>query len=105
MRDLLERHGVRPEQITELEWWEQSMADVEVPARNTSGTVSHVDRKVTVNAVPAMHWTGRDLLGVNRSLWNSYVVRVGGGSQDEPGLREASFVSRQRAYAGANRDS
>lgn len=94
VRSLLEAHGVSSEMITELEWWEQSSADVETPARDASGFISHVRRKATVHAVPAMHWTGRDLLGVNRSLWNSYVIRVGTclGSEDQT-LREASFVS------------
>lgn len=53
----LERWGVPPERITELDWWEQ----VEVGA-------------LQVHATPSRHASGRHLFDQNRTLWASYAL-------------------------------
>lgn len=56
----LERFGVDPSLITELDWWE-----------------SHViaERALTLTATPAQHFSGRGLFDRNRkTLWSSFVV-------------------------------
>ncbi len=56
----LEAWGVRPERITELDWWE-----------------SHALSKggVRVSAAPSQHFSGRTLKTRNATLWSSFVVR------------------------------
>jgi L-ascorbate metabolism protein UlaG (beta-lactamase superfamily) len=55
----LEAWGVRPERITELEWWESCPV--------------HGD--VTVTAAPAQHFSGRTLRDRNTTLWSSFHLR------------------------------
>lgn len=54
----LERWGVDPERITELDWWETT----------TLGDV-------TVTAGPAQHFSGRGLKNRNTTLWSSFHLR------------------------------
>jgi L-ascorbate metabolism protein UlaG (beta-lactamase superfamily) len=56
----LEAWGVRPERITELDWW-QSHA---VPGTD-----------LTVTAAPSQHFSGRGLKDRNATLWSSLVLR------------------------------
>ena len=56
----LERWGVGPERITELDWWE------EAPLAGTS---------LVLAATPAQHFSGRHLGDRNRTLWASWVLR------------------------------
>ncbi len=56
----LEAWGVRPERITELDWW-QSYA---VPGTD-----------LTVTAAPSQHFSGRGLKDRNATLWSSLVLR------------------------------
>jgi L-ascorbate metabolism protein UlaG (beta-lactamase superfamily) len=57
----LEGWGVRPERITELDWWE-----------------SHeIARGVRVTAAPSQHFSGRSFGGRNATLWSSMVVQSG----------------------------
>ena len=65
----LESWGVRPEHITELDWWESHA----VP--NTG---------LTVSAAPSQHFSGRGLHDRNATLWSSFVLR---------GPRHAAFFS------------
>lgn len=58
--DHLERHGVPPERIIELAWWEQA----ELPRT-----------AITVAATPAQHFSGRGVADRNKTLWASYVFR------------------------------
>src|SRR5450755_2261117 len=55
----LEAWGVRPERITELDWWES--ADLR--------------RGVSVTAAPSQHFSGRKVGSKNPTLWSSFVVR------------------------------
>jgi L-ascorbate metabolism protein UlaG (beta-lactamase superfamily) len=57
----LERWGVRPERIVELDWWESHR----LPA---SG--------LTVTAAPSQHFSGRGLNNRNSTLWSSLVIRA-----------------------------
>ncbi|MBD0319613.1 MAG: MBL fold metallo-hydrolase, partial [Gemmatimonadetes bacterium] len=57
----LERWGVRPEAITELDWWE----DAALTSRG--GTLR-------LAAVPSQHYSGRGLRDGNRTLWASWVL-------------------------------
>ena len=52
----LERLGVRPENITELDWGEGTWVD-------------HAASKVEVVATPSQHFSGRGALDRNRTLW------------------------------------
>ena len=55
---LLEQWGIRPERITELDWWEAaSVGDVQV------------------TAAPAQHFSGRGLHDRNSTLWSSFHLR------------------------------
>jgi L-ascorbate metabolism protein UlaG (beta-lactamase superfamily) len=56
----LERWGVRPERIVELDWWES----YELP-----------NRGLTITAAPSQHFSGRGLHNRNGTLWSSIVLR------------------------------
>jgi len=56
----LEYWGVRPERITELDWWES----YRLP-----------DADVTVTATPSQHFSGRGFNNRNSTLWSSLVIR------------------------------
>jgi L-ascorbate metabolism protein UlaG (beta-lactamase superfamily) len=52
--------GVRPERITELDWWQ-------------SHALPHAD--LTITAAPSQHFSGRSLKDHNATLWSSLVIR------------------------------
>src|ERR1700685_898178 len=56
----LEGWGVRPERITELDWWESH----ELP-----------NAGLRVTAAPSQHFSGRGLKDRNTTLWSSFVIR------------------------------
>ncbi|MCD4501019.1 MBL fold metallo-hydrolase [Chromobacterium vaccinii] len=56
----LEAFGVRPERITELDWWE---------------SYHHPDSDLTVTATPSQHFSGRGLKDRNATLWSSLSIR------------------------------
>jgi L-ascorbate metabolism protein UlaG (beta-lactamase superfamily) len=56
---LLEKFGVDPGLITELDWWE-----------------NHTVNGMTVTATPAQHFSGRGILDRNRTLWSSWVLQT-----------------------------
>ena len=53
----LERWGVSPENITELDWWESAQLD-----------------QIELTAAPARHFSGRGFTR-NKTFWNSYVIK------------------------------
>lgn len=55
----LERFGIAPERITELDWWEEHV----LPGGGLSLT-----------ATPAQHFSGRSLFDRNSTLWSSWVL-------------------------------
>ena len=55
----LEKFGVDPSRITELDWWE-------------SATIH--DGAMTLTAAPAQHFSGRGLRDRNATLWSSWVL-------------------------------
>ena len=63
----LEKFGVNPQRIVELDWWEE----VRIGA-------------LTLTAAPSQHFSGRGLSDRNTTLWSSFVVR---------GPRHAVFFS------------
>ncbi|EPQ27106.1 uncharacterized protein PFL1_05388 [Pseudozyma flocculosa PF-1] len=93
---LLVEHGIRASQITELDWWASTRQTFNIPVRrsrsrrsstSTSTSTSpaspspdadttSTSRQLDVTAVPATHWSARTPLDTNRTLWNSYSVRV-----------------------------
>jgi L-ascorbate metabolism protein UlaG (beta-lactamase superfamily) len=56
----LEAFGVRPERITELDWWQSHRLP---------------QCEVEVTAAPSQHFSGRGLKDRNATLWSSLVVR------------------------------
>ena len=56
----LEGWGVRPERITELDWWESH----ELPRGG-----------VRITAAPSQHFSGRSFGARNPTLWSSFVIR------------------------------
>ena len=76
----LERFGVPPERIIELDWWEEA-------------AIPGVEAAIT--AAPAQHFSGRGPLDRNATLWASYVfhgprhrVFFSGDTGPEPALEE-----------------
>ncbi|KAM0755114.1 Metallo-hydrolase/oxidoreductase [Meredithblackwellia eburnea MCA 4105] len=63
--------GVAPEQITEMDWWEETDVQVNVPA----GDGKLEEKTLKVACVGAMHWSARTLFDTNQSLWASFVVK------------------------------
>lgn len=55
----LEKFGVDPQLITELDWWE---------SHNIPGS------EINVTATPAQHFSGRSLTDRNLTLWSSWVI-------------------------------
>jgi L-ascorbate metabolism protein UlaG (beta-lactamase superfamily) len=55
----LERLGIEPDRIVELDWWEQAT----VP-----------ESGLTFTAAPARHFSGRTPFDRNRTLWSSWVI-------------------------------
>lgn len=49
--------------VIEYSWWEQHT----LPARNN-------DQPVTIQFLPAHHWSGRGFWNINRSLWGSWLM-------------------------------
>jgi len=58
----LERWGIAPERIVELDWWEYYR-------------LPHSD--LTVTAAPSQHFSGRGFKDRNATLWSSMVIRCG----------------------------
>ena len=56
----LEAFGVRPDRITELQWWE---------SHDVPGT------SLRITAAPSQHFSGRGLKDRNATLWSSMVMR------------------------------
>ncbi len=56
----LEAFGVRPERITELDWWQ---------------THTLPNAGLSVTAAPSQHFSGRGLKDRNATLWSSMVIR------------------------------
>ncbi len=56
----LEAWGVKPERITELDWWESHL----VPGSS-----------VHITAAPSQHFSGRKLGDRNATLWSSFVIK------------------------------
>jgi L-ascorbate metabolism protein UlaG (beta-lactamase superfamily) len=80
----LEAWGVRPERITELDWW-QSYA---LPGTD-----------LTVTAAPSQHFSGRGLKDRNATLWSSLVLRSAGHAvffSGDTGLTTEYQVIRER---------
>src|SRR6202165_5074157 len=80
----LESWGVRPERITELDWWDSHT----LPA--TQGSVT---------AAPAQHFSGRGLKDRNATLWSSMVLRSSGHSvffSGDTGLTTEYAAIRER---------
>lgn len=73
---ILEKFGVDPGRITELDWWQST------PLGATG---------VTVVSTPARHFSGRSVFGRNRTLWTGFAllgphhrIYVGGDSGPSP---------------------
>ncbi|MBN1950085.1 MAG: MBL fold metallo-hydrolase [Bacteroidales bacterium] len=60
VRDHLERWGIKPEQILEMDWWQEES----------------VLGKLSVTATPSQHFSGRQNQG-NKTLWSSWVIGYG----------------------------
>jgi L-ascorbate metabolism protein UlaG (beta-lactamase superfamily) len=56
----LEKYGVDPKRITELDWWEKA------PIPNS---------EVEIQAAPSQHFSGRGMRDRNHTLWSSFIVR------------------------------
>jgi len=59
----LERFGVDPRMITELDWWEEHVLP--------GGALS-------LTATPAQHFSGRGIMDRNATLWSSFVLTTAG---------------------------
>lgn len=62
----LEHFGVRPERITELDWWQRwELRDAKRPGA-----------ELAVTATPSQHFSGRGLKDRNATLWSSFVIET-----------------------------
>lgn len=61
IRDHLQRWGVPPEQIHELDWW---------------GSVTLPGKSLTLVSTPCRHFSGRGLFDRNQTLWTSWVIKT-----------------------------
>lgn len=61
--DLLQRWGVAPQRIVQLDWWQ-----------------SWRDGNVELTATPAQHFSGRSPFGRNPTLWASWAIRGPGAN-------------------------
>lgn len=59
----LKRWGISDSQLTELDWWQ-----------------SHTVNEIQFVAAPAQHFSGRDGLNNNKTLWASWVVKASNAS-------------------------
>jgi L-ascorbate metabolism protein UlaG (beta-lactamase superfamily) len=71
----LERWGVPPDKITELDWWETWT----VPATGKPGI-----GEMTLTATPARHFSGRSVKR-GLTLWSSFVLKTSGTSVKDNG--------------------
>ncbi|MEY4748785.1 MAG: hypothetical protein RIQ60_999 [Pseudomonadota bacterium] len=62
----LEAWGVRPERITELDWWQRW--ELRDPARPGA--------ELAISAAPSQHFSGRGLKDRNATLWSSMVIET-----------------------------
>ena len=63
----MEHWGVRPEQITELDWWESV---------TFNGGADPSRGELTITAAPAQHFSGRSIKDRNATLWSSMAIRT-----------------------------
>jgi L-ascorbate metabolism protein UlaG (beta-lactamase superfamily) len=62
----LEAWGVRPERITELDWWQRwELRDAARPGA-----------ELAITAAPSQHFSGRGLKDRNATLWSSMVIET-----------------------------
>jgi N-acyl-phosphatidylethanolamine-hydrolysing phospholipase D len=81
----------------EFVWWDKKELEVEVVARKGK-SIETVRRDVEVTAVPAMHWTCRSPLDVNRSLWCSYIIKVKSSEKGEEVKKRSFFFCCDSGY-------
>jgi L-ascorbate metabolism protein UlaG (beta-lactamase superfamily) len=62
----LQAWGVRPERITELDWWQRW--ELRDPARPGA--------ELAISAAPSQHFSGRALKDRNATLWSSMVIET-----------------------------
>ena len=62
----LERWGIEPHRITELDWWERA-----------EGPGAESGARLVVTAAPAQHFSGRGIGSRNATLWCSYAIQNG----------------------------
>jgi L-ascorbate metabolism protein UlaG (beta-lactamase superfamily) len=55
----LEKWGINPNYITEVDWGDSVM----------------IDNDIVLTATPARHFSGRGIFGRNETLWSSFVIR------------------------------
>ncbi|PWN50832.1 Metallo-hydrolase/oxidoreductase [Violaceomyces palustris] len=81
---ILVENGIQEDRITELDWWQSCELALDLPVRlavdeeEGEGAPVKVEfrrRRLKVTATPASHWSGRNGLDTNRTLWNSYAVK------------------------------
>lgn len=69
---LLEKWGVPPEKVIDLDWWEHHMVD-----------------SLTITVTPAFHYASRGLFDRNKRLWCSYAIN---------GKERSIFISGDGGY-------
>ncbi len=112
---LVEKAGVSPENIVELEWWEEVHLSKLVGRKvlNTEKRVPVVDKivrasrkdtieeetsidlaeknQLMITCAPAQHWCSRNPFDRNKRLWCSFSVRATPAPSHKPGARTHSF--------------
>ncbi|MFM2065517.1 MAG: hypothetical protein RLZZ584_426 [Pseudomonadota bacterium] len=85
----LEAWGVRPERITELDWWQRwELRDAARPGA-----------ELAITAAPSQHFSGRGLKDRNATLWSSMVIETPRHRvffSGDTGLTDEYTVIRQR---------
>ncbi|CAO1618220.1 unnamed protein product [Parajaminaea phylloscopi] len=99
MRKLLESSGAQSTRIVELDWWqEQQLALSPLQMPDAGGDAERKARRLHVRAFPALHWSGRNGLDTNQSLWCSYALTA---ASETTSMESKVYFSGDTGYSAS----
>ncbi|GAA6005642.1 hypothetical protein JCM10207_005280 [Rhodosporidiobolus poonsookiae] len=99
--------GVKEEEVTELDWWEQREVRVQ-PGREEKAVATQVEAgkggaSLRVRCTPCQHFTGRSLTDRNDTLWASWMIESSTGGKVWFG-GDTGYRSVPRGFTGNEDD-